>query len=147
MRDVLLQALQRQKRDILCLDADFESWPWSDAAVLEALHAWSGPGRQLRLLALDFETLKRAHPRFVRWRQTHSHLVQAAQFEASEWQGGRLPQAVLLVPEQGVLRLLARDSWRAVLSPERRDELAAREWFDAVTQRSSESFGASTLGL
>lgn len=135
-------------RELLCVDPDFADWPWSAVEVLDALTAWARPGRRLHLLAADFEPLRRAHPRFVQWRQRYDHLVRAGQFLPEEWRAtaGRL-EGLLLLPGHGSLRLFSRDSWRASLSRARRDELASREIFDAVAQRSSDSFGASVLGL
>lgn len=61
---------------VLC-DPDFLDWPLGERAVVEALDAWARRGRTLRLLAADFSRLREAHPRFLRWRTTWGHLVEA----------------------------------------------------------------------
>lgn len=145
----LLQALTRGGRELCWLDKDFRDWPLSDPEVLAALKVWALPHRRLHMLAHDYEHLRRAHPRFVRWRQDYGHVVEAGSFTAEDMElaGGRKLAALLLAPGTLCLRLLDGEQWRAVLSADRPDELLAREWFDAIQQRSSPSFSATTLGL
>ncbi|CAN6484224.1 unnamed protein product [Victoria cruziana] len=120
--------------------------PCSRTAVLESLRQWALPHRQLRLLAAGYDELRRLHPRFVDWRRTWDHVVRAGEYQAGDVGSGR-PEGLLLAPGLFSLRLLERENWRAAISVRAADEVAAREWFDAVWQRSSESFAASTLGL
>jgi len=145
----LLQALAQGGREQCWLDKDFCDWPLSDPEVLATLKAWALPHRRLHLLAHHYEGLRRAHPRFVSWRQNYGHVVEAGSFtdEDMALAGGRKLDALLLAPGTLCLRVLDSEHWRAVLSAERPDELLAREWFDAIQQRSSPSFSATTLGL
>lgn len=146
LRDGLALAAAQGCRELCWLDADFSVWPLSEAAVLESLTRWAYPHRKLMMAAGEFESLRRRHPRFVQWRQTWDHVLQAAQYQSEDVGNGR-PAGLLLAPGLFSLRLLDRDHWRAAISVRIADEIAAREWFDAVWQRSSESFPASTLGL
>lgn len=151
VRQLLPQVLRRCAaqggRELCLLDVDFADWPLSDPVVLEALHGWALPHRRLRLLARDYETMRRVHPRFVQWRQLHDHVVTARAFDADELDRGRpTPSGLVLAP--GLLALTLWAPARAALSlGNAREEASMREWFDAIEQRSSESFASSTLGL
>lgn len=130
-------------------DPSFVEWPWSDAAVLAALTAWARPGRCLSLLAMDFEELARRQPRFVRWRRDFGHVVTARLVDA-EQRPESGPQALLVAGDSmqsHCLTVFERRSWRGKFSEDASERLRALEWFDALTQRSSESFASTTLGL
>jgi hypothetical protein len=132
-------------REIHAWDASFADWPLSDAALLGALSAWARPGRCLHLLAWQYDDLARRHPRFVRWRRDHGHCVSARAIEP-ELRLDAAPEALLLVGDWS-LRLFDRHLWRGELSEQPAARLRAREWIDAVTQRSADSFAPTTLGL
>jgi hypothetical protein len=153
VRQMLRQALQRAAEEggrTLCwLDPDFADWPLSDPELLDALHRWALPHRKLRLLATHhYETLRRVHPRFVQWRRTHDHVVQAHSFDPADLaeRSTPAPRGLLLAP--GLLTLKLWTPSRASLSlHDAREEAMAGEWFDAIEQRSAASFASSTLGL
>ena len=153
LRETLLQACAIDgsgARELFCLDPSFEAWPLSDPAVLDALSAWARqPGRRLHLLALQYEDLRRAHPRFVRWRMTFDHCVEARSHEPEAF--GRARLAAFLVASGGVrlptVHLLDAQTWRGVASELPGDAIRSREIFDAVAQRSSLSFPSTTFGL
>ncbi len=149
LRQALQAAAEQGGRELCWLAPDFADWPLSDAGLLDALHRWALPHRQLRLLAAnDFETLRRVHPRFVQWRQLHDHVVRARAFDPSDLleRSTPSPQGLLLAP--GLLTLRVWTPARAALSMhDSREEAMAREWFDAIEQRSADSFASSTLGL
>ncbi len=149
LRQALLLAASQGGRELCWLDTDFAAWPLSDPELLDALHRWALPHRRLRLLAaLDYEALRRVHPRFVQWRQLHDHVVQARAFDPADL-GDRstpAPQGVVLAP--GLLTMKLWTPARASLAlRDAREEAMAREWFDAIEQRSADSFASSTLGL
>lgn len=155
LKDLLLRACAAGCRDIHCLDtanAGFVEWPWSDPAVLDALTRWAGAGRRLHLLAAQYDDLRRRHPRFVQWRVTWGHCVEARAYEegAAE-QAGKPALESALIASGGEsmfsLRLFDAEHWRGAVSIESADALRTREWFDALAQRSCESFAATTLGL
>lgn len=145
----LAWAVERNCRELHAWDADFDDWPLSDANVLSALTQWARHGRQLHLLALQYDNVVRQHPRFVRWRRDFAHCVTARAVEP-ELRLENPPEALLLMvgPEISFsLRLFDRHHWRGELSLEVVDRVRGLEWFDALAQRSSESFAPTTLGL
>ena len=149
LREAIISATAQGCREMFWVDANFVDWPLSDAEVLAALTAWARlPRRTLHLLALDYEALRLRHPRFVQWRSTYGHCVQARAVDpelASSFTSGGVAAAVLAAPLS--LRLFDAPSGRGALSLEPIDALRTRERFDALAQRSCESFAASTLGL
>lgn len=150
LREGLRLAEQQGARELCWLDADFLHWPLSEPAVLDLLTAWARPHRRLRLLAPQFDSLQLRHPRFVQWRRNWSHVISARAFEAELLSGADLA-ALMLAPGAACVRLFDAEHWRGAISAPsagvRADELLSRQWFDAIEQRSSESFATSTLGL
>ena len=165
LRQALLQACAEGRRDLFCLDADFVAWPWSDAELLAALTDWPRPPRRLHLLAWQFDDLRRCHPRFVQWRTTWGHCVLARACEpegaaVGALMGSAVPQLAAGFAggffvdgaEQSrhlplSVRLFDKQAWRGVVSLQSRDAVRMGEQFDALAQRSNESFAATTLGL
>lgn len=149
MLEALLGALSGEARLLQVWDIEPEQWPWSDAALLEALSRWARPGRQLQLLAPRYDELARQHPRFVRWRRDYAHCVQArAVDEGFSLQGAPLALLLALLPESCLtLRLFDRRLWRGDLSRETAEHRRAGEWFDAAAQHAGDSFAPTTLGL
>lgn len=136
-------------RELHAWDASFVDWPLSDAAALAALTGWARTGRQLHLLALQYDDIVRRHPRFVRWRRDYAHCVTARAVDP-EFRLEAAPESLLLAvgAETTVsLRLFDRHLWRGELSLDAAQRLRAMEWFDALAQRSSDSFAPTTLGL
>jgi hypothetical protein len=147
--EMLAWAAEQGARELHAWDASFVDWPLSDAAVLASLSGWARQGRQLHLLALQYGDLQHRHPRFVRWRRDYGHCVTARAVEP-ELRLEAAPEALLLVAgsqAQLSLRLFDRHLWRGELAVDAGDRLRALEWFDALAQRSSESFAPTTLGL
>lgn len=148
LRQAVIAATSQGCREMFWVDGNFVDWPLSDTAVLAALTAWARPPRQLTMLALEFESLRLRHPRFVQWRSTYGHCVQARAVDpelASSFTGGGVAAALLAPPLS--LRLFDVPSGRGTVSLEAVDALRTRERFDALAQRSCESFAATTLGL
>ena len=136
-------------RELHAWDASFIDWPLSDADVLAALKAWARPGRQLHLLALQYDDLARRHPLFVRWRRDYAHCVTARAVEP-EVRLEAAPESLLLLSGGDMpltLRLFDRNLWRGELSVDAAQRQRGLEWFDALAQRSCESFAPTTLGL
>ncbi len=77
IRAAVEQASRQGWREWWWSDADFADWPLGEPGVVDALNRWAQGGRHLRLLARDFQAVHRLHPRFVRWRTTWDHLVEA----------------------------------------------------------------------
>ena len=153
LRETLLGLCAQGCREIFCVDASFVDWPWSDRAVLDALSQWAGRGRTLRLMALQYEDARRRHPRFVQWRTTFDHCVDAREHEP-EPEGKGAPAAALFGARDGAgaepyrsVRLLNTELARGVISVQAGDRLRLEQWFDALAQRYEPAFPASTLGL
>jgi hypothetical protein len=125
-------------------DPDFADWPLDDPVLVQSLTRWlARPGRQLTLLACDFESLVRRHPRFVDWRRYHAHRVlgRSVAIDASQ-----MPTMLLGGAPNG-LQLLDRQRYRAVRIDEGGVWREAREIVDALFQQSTPSFAARVLGL
>lgn len=140
-------ALQHAAREgwptLLLCDPDFADWPLGERSVIEALNAWARRGRQLRLLARDFAPLRLQHPRFVQWRITWAHRVEAQAWASAA--PGDLPSA-MWTPGWTLERLdVLRCTGVCSADPARR--IALRERIDTAWSRGSPSFAASTLGL
>lgn len=147
--ETLAWAAQQGCRELHAWDASFVDWPLSDAQTLAALAAWSRQGRQLHLLALQYDDIVRRHPRFVRWRRDYAHCVTARAVEP-ELRLEAAPESLLLVADAEsalTLRLFDRHLWRGELSLDAAQRQHGLEWFDALAQRSSDSFAPTTLGL
>lgn len=143
IRQALAAAAREGWRELFLCDESFDDWPLGERSVIESLSAWSRAGRRMLLLAASYEELRRRHHRFVHWRQTWDHLIEARACRsrpASEW-----PSA-LWSPAWGLQRLdLQRSTGICSQVPERR--VALREMLDECWRRGSPAFPASTLGL
>jgi len=151
LRSTLLQASTAGTKEMIWLDPDFSLWPLSDAEVLEALRNWASVrSRCLLMLAQDYERVMRMHPRFVSWRRMYGHLVVAKQYNGDEAGApGTAGQVVSLLLGSTPL-MWCLWNWgvgRGSMGEGLRSFTEARLWIDAITQRSTDSFAASTLGL
>lgn len=147
--EALVWVSEQGCREVHAWDASFVDWPLSDARVLVALSAWARHGRQLSLLALQYDDVLRRHPRFVRWRRDFGHCVMARAVEPELKLDGAPDSLLLATGANGTLtvRLFDRHLWRGEVSLDAGQRVRALEWFDAVAQRSCESFAPTTLGL
>lgn len=131
-------------RELFLCDEDFADWPLNEPEIIAALTRWAMPHRKLWMLARHYDEVTRRHPRFVEWRRTWSHVMECR--AAEEVDSGDLP-TLFLAPSVVCVRLFDRIQIRGSLSHDTADFIRDRELFDAVSQRSEESFPASTLGL
>lgn len=124
-------------------DADFADWPLGEREVVASFHAWSQRGRSLHLLAHDYSVLRQMHPRFVQWRITWAHLVEAQACASAS--AGELP-SVLWSPGWTLQRL---DPVRCTLVASRDAErrVALQEQLQQWSLKGTPAFPASTLGL
>ncbi|MCV2370960.1 hypothetical protein [Roseateles oligotrophus] len=153
LQQALTQACAAESRDLYCFDESLADWPWSDADVLAALTAWAKPYRRLHLLAAQYEDLRQHHPRFVRWRGNWGHCMQAWAYTpealaAAGTSGGAQSIFVARAAERNLsVSLFDKKIWRGEISLDAGDAQQKSQWFDALAQRSSESFAVTTLGL
>lgn len=130
--------------EIYLFDADFADWPLGERAVIESLSSWAHPRRRLTLMAHDFEALARRQTRFVEWRRQWAHVVLCRHDD--ELEAEQIP-TLLLAPGVVSMRLVDRIHHRGTLSSRSIDEVECRDRIDALLQRSTEAFPATTLGL
>ena len=143
VRDALACAAREGWREIILSDASFADWPLGERAVVESLQAWSKTGRQVTLLAKRYDEVVRRHARFVSWRSTWSHIVEARGCATAD--PLELPSAIWS-PGWVMHRLdPERCNGYSGYEPERR--LALRESLNEWLGKSSPAFAATTLGL
>ncbi|PZO16353.1 MAG: hypothetical protein DCF26_11790 [Burkholderiales bacterium] len=124
-------------------DPDFADWPLGERAVVESLNRWARRGRTLKLLARNYDQLRLLHPRFVQWRVTWSHLIEAHACPGAS--GSELPSAI----GSPVWTLERLDPLRNTLvaSTDAERRVALRERVNECWLKSVPSFPASHLGL
>lgn len=143
VRDALAAAAREGWREIILSDPDFADWPLGERATADALNAWSASGRRCILLARRWDEVVRRQARFVRWRGTWAHIIDARACRAADPLA--LPSAIWS-PGWVMQRLdLDRCNGFAGSEPERR--LMLREDLQEWLRQSSPSFPANTLGL
>jgi hypothetical protein len=143
VRDALAHAARQGWREIVLADASFEDWPLGERAVVQSLYDWSAAGRRCTLLARRWNEVVRMHARFVTWRRTWSHIIDARACHSAD--PLELPSAIWS-PDWVMQRLdLERCTGVSGAEPDRRVALQEnlRDWL----ARSSPSFPAHTLGL
>jgi len=130
--------------EIFLFDADFADWPLGERAVIESLSSWAHSRRRLTLMAYSFDSLASRQTRFVEWRRQWAHVMQCR--HDAELEAEQIP-ALLLVPGLVSVQLVDRIHYRGTHSSRAIDEVTCRERIDALLQRSTEAFPATTLGL
>lgn len=140
----LARVVERGCRELLLCDADYAHWPLGERATLEQLSAWVMSHRRLVVIAAQFDTLQRQHPRWVNWRRQWSHVVQCRQVDEADV--AAIPSMVL-APGEISLRLRDPVRFRGRLSFERADAVRDADDLDAFLQRSHEAFPVTSLGL
>ena len=131
-------------RELWFSDSGYGDWPLGERAAVEHLTAWAMSHRKLVVLAAQFDTVQRQHPRWVAWRRQWSHVVQCRQVDEADV--AAIPSMVLA---PGLLSLRLHDPvrFRGRLSTERADAVRDHDDLDAFLQRSHEAFPATSLGL
>lgn len=143
IRQALAAAAQEGWPRMVWCDADFADWPLGEREVVASLNAWSQRGRSLHLLARDYSVLRQMHPRFVQWRTTWGHLVEAQACDSAS--ADELP-SILWSPAWTLQRL---DPVRCtmVVSRSAEQRVALQERLQPWSLRGTPAFPASTLGL
>ncbi|ROZ62553.1 hypothetical protein [Ramlibacter sp. WS9] len=143
VRDALACAASEGWRQIILCDASFEDWPLGERAVAESLQAWSASGRHCTLIARKWDDVIRRHARFVTWRRTWSHIIDARACPSAD--STDLPSAIWS-PGWAMQRLdLTRSNGYCGSEPERR--VLLRQNLNEWLQRSTPAFPANTAGL
>lgn len=144
LRAAFAQAAAQGCREIWLSDPDFSDWPLGEIAVVEHLTQWAMSHRKLTVLAQHYDDVVKRHPRWVTFRRQWSHVVECRALEEAE--PGAIP-SMFLAPGLVTVRLFDAENYRASVSSEVADAVRAKDHLDAVLQRSTEAFPASTLGL
>ena len=143
VRDALAAAARDGWREIILCDADFSDWPLGERSVAQSLHQWSATGRRCILLARRYDELARRHARFVTWRRTWSHIVDARACASADPLD--LPSAIW--SPGWVMQRLDPERCNGVSGREPERRVLLRENLQEWLTKSSVSFPASTLGL
>lgn len=143
VRSALARAAREGWREIILCDADFEDWPLGERAVAQSLQDWSATGRRCTLLARRYDAVVRRHARFVAWRQTWGHIVEARACPFAD--PLELPSAIW--SPGWVMQRVDPDRCNGFSGSEAERRVLLRESLQAWLQKSSPSFPASTLGL
>ena len=143
VRDALACAAREGWPEIILCDADFDDWPLGERAVAESLAAWSATGRRCTLLARRYDTVVRRHARFVTWRKTWAHIIEARSCAPA----GPLELPSAIWSPRWVLQRLDPQRCTGVGGGEPERRLLLRETLREWLKQSSPSFPASTLGL
>lgn len=130
--------------ELLLSDANFHDWPLGERASVEMLDAWARTGRRLTLLAGDFDTVVRMHPRFCQWRVRWDHIITCR--KAAPAYAQDVPSVIWSAHWVLERHDPVRCNGITGVEPERR--VLLRESLDEWLERkSNSSFPASTLGL
>ena len=143
VRDALACAAREGWGELTLSDADFADWPLGERAVAQSLQDWSASGRRCTLLARRYDEVVLRHARFVTWRRTWSHTVEARACPAAD--ALELPSAVW--SPGWVMQRLDPERCNGFSGSEPERRLLLRESLNEWLQRSSPSFPATTLGL
>ena len=145
LRAALREAADRGTRRLCWCDPDFSTWPLGEADWIATLVRWARPGgRELVMVASSYDAVERLHPRFVAWRRDWSHVVHGLLPDESRTTD--LP-TLWIDSDDRALRVIDREHLRGRSGFDRLDRQRAREEFDAISQRASPGFSATTLGL
>jgi hypothetical protein len=143
VRLALAEAVAGGVRELVFVDADFESWPLEDAQLLGSLTSWARlPKRQLLIVAGRFDELPRRCPRFTAWRRDWAHVIAC---HATDVESSQIP--TLLLAGAQSLHLADRLRWRGHWLDNESQISAWREVVDVLMQRSEPDFPANMLGL
>lgn len=143
VRDALATAAAHGWRELILCDADFGDWPLHERQVVASLYDWSRAGRRCTLVAAGFNTVIRRHARFVDWRRTWGHIVEAR--SCRQIDPANFP-SVLWSPQWTMQRLdPVRSAGVSGVEPAR--IVQTRELLKDLMQMSSPAFAATTLGL
>jgi hypothetical protein len=144
LRSAFSRAAAVGAREIWLCDPDFADWPLSEPGIINDLTEWARPHRQLTVYAHRYGEVARRHGRWTQWRRQWSHLVNCRtnpELESAEY------PTLCLIPGVVSLRLMDTVNFRGMASHDPADAIACREAIDVVSQRSTEAFPVTTLGL
>ena len=143
VRDALAAAAREGWREIILSDASFEDWPLGERAVAQSLADWSRTGRKCILLARRWDDVAQRHARFVTWRRTWSHIIEARACPSAD--PVDFPSAIW--SPAWVIERRDLENSRGYMGSEADRRLTLRESLNEWLSKSTPSFPSSTLGL
>lgn len=143
VRTALDCAAREGWREIILCDASFEDWPLGERAVAASLQAWSKSGRRCILLARRWDDAQRRHARFVDWRRTWAHIIDARACPSAD--PLEIPSAIWT--PAWVMHRIDPERSRGICGSEPERRVALRESIAEWLARSTPSFPAHQLGL
>jgi hypothetical protein len=143
VRQALAAADGQGWRELILCDPDFADWPLGELAVAESLAAWSRTGRKCVLMARNWDEAMRRHPRFVSWRRTWAHIIEARSCRSADPE--EFPSAIW-TPSWVLERRDVVQS-RGWMGPEPDRRLTLREKISEWMGKSAAGFPSHTTGL
>lgn len=143
VRGALAAANEQGWRELILCDPDFSDWPLGERAVAESLGAWSKTGRKCILIARSWDEATRRHARFVAWRRTWAHIIEARSCRSAD--PNEFPSAIW--SPAWVLERRDIVQCRGWTGPEPERRLALREKLNEWMSKSSPGFPSHTTGL
>ena len=143
VRDALAVAAAQGWRELILCDPHFGDWPLHERQVVESLHAWSRAGRRFTILASGFDTVIRQHARFVGWRRTWGHIVDARMCPQID----PVNFPTVLWSPHWTMQLLDPVRSAGVSGAQPARIVQTRELLNELLQMSSPGFPSTTLGL
>jgi hypothetical protein len=144
LRLAFAEAAASGSRELWLCDDDYADWPLGERDVIDALARWAASSRRLTVLARSFDEVARRHARWVEWRRRWAHIVHCR--TNNELEAGDMP-TLLLASGTLSVRLSDPVHHRGLVSHAKVDEIRCKEMIDAVSQRSTDAFPATTSGL
>jgi hypothetical protein len=143
VRTALAAAHEQGWRQLILCDPDFADWPLGERAVAESLGAWSQSGRKCTLLARSWDETQRGHARFVNWRRTWAHIIDARSCRSAD--PNEFPSAIWT--PTWVLERRDVIQCKGWMGPEPDRRLTLREKIAEWMAKSSPGFPSHTTGL
>lgn len=144
LREAFAAVARQGSRELWLCDRDYADWPLGERAVVESLTQWAYAHRKLVVLAGSFDEIVRRHLRWMQWRVHWSHIVECRAVHEDEV--AEMP-SLLFAPGCVAVRRMESEFHRGRVYREGADLARCTEWIDAITQRSTEAFPVTTLGL
>lgn len=141
--DALAAAAQQGWRELILCDGHFADWPLHKREVVDSLQAWSRSGRKCTLLATGYDNVVRQQARFVNWRRTWGHIIDARVCRQID----PVNFPTLLWSPHWSMQLLDPVRCTGVCGAEPERIVRDRELLQELMQVSGPGFPATTLGL
>jgi hypothetical protein len=143
VRDALACAAREGWRELILCDADFADWPLNERAVAQSLQDWSKTGRHCTLLARRWDGVVQGQARFVSWRKTWSHIIDARACASAD----PLEIPSVIWSPGWVMQRMDPNRCNGVSGAEPERRVLLRESLKEWLQKGGPSFPATTLGL